>query len=572
MREGRVGGGHGQARLKFTRTAPQRDSKQGQKSLENIFTENEKLIDQLPVHKKKVADVRPPGVGKSATVHALADEHQLDYDVLEWDNKEAYVGAGEWQSAIDRFSAFLFQAQRYPKLPLQPRSAQRSHNDVRRNRRKVILLEDLPNVMHEATRYQFQDILEHAMNQASNVPIVMIVSDTVSRTYDDDDVGYVTSSSNWKSRQETRYDVHTILSKQVRMHAAYAEIRFNPLTARMIQQQLKQRADAMGVSRAELQSISENSMGDWRGAETSLEWLRVGSARLGSKRKAIPEADNVSVEMRTTAMDLFHAVGRVLYNKRAEDPQQRAQNLRENGTKHGYAWHISPSTSLVDVEELWRDLPVDAGTFEMYLYQNAPFFTNDTDEVMRIADTFSSADAISSLNTDSKSHASSEMYTFHIATRGTLLALPSPVPRRGQTMQKPEYFEVVRRARVFMDDLMEIRNGLSQSREKQELVRRSADLPLNTLNTEYLPYLTRIEPIWHDYLPGFGEEALPLQRLTSLAEGVSRQSPEVPRAPSRWPWPISPLGDPLHMEGLDESESEMESLSDDIMDDSEIGQ
>ncbi|WFD45066.1 RFC checkpoint protein Rad17 [Malassezia psittaci] len=512
----------------------------------------------------------PPGVGKSATIHALADEHQLNYDILEWDNKEAYVGAGEWQSAMDRFSAFVFQAQRYPMLTLQPRSAQPSQNEARGNRRKVILLEDLPNVMHEATRFRFQDVLEHAINQPSNVPIVMIVSDTVSRTDDDDNLGYLTSSSSWKSRQENRWDVHTILPKQVRMHAAYAEIRFNPLTARMIQHQLKQRADAIGVSQTELQSISENSMGDWRGAENSLEWLRVGSPRLGLKRKAMPEADNASLEMRTTTLDLFHAVGRVLYNKRVEDPQESARNFDLNGAEQKFPWHTSRNTSLVEVEELWRDLPVDAGTFEMYLYQNAPYFTNDSDEVMRIAENLSSADAISGLHSDSRSHASSEMYTFHIATRGTLLGLPSPVPRRGQTMQKPEYFEIVRRARVYVDDLFEIRNVLSQSIKKQELVRRSADVPLTTLNTEYISYLTRIEPRWHDYLPGFGEQSLQLERPNSLAESVPRRSHEVPRAPSRWPWPVSPLGNTLHADTLDESESAIESLSDDIMDDTGV--
>ncbi|KAI3624665.1 RFC checkpoint protein Rad17 [Malassezia furfur] len=479
--------------------------------------------DELPVHKRKVADVRawlseafvaptckyrrilaltgPCGAGKTSTIRALAHRDALDFDLVEWENQDSFYDAGEQQSAIDRFAAFLHHAQRYPALQLAPRHAPRPQP----KRRKIVLVEDLPNLAHEATRAQFHQVLEHALTTpATHVPIVLIVSDSVPRA-EDDAAAVVGAASSWRARREAQMDVRTVVPERVRMHAAFAEIRFNPLTPRMIQSALHTRAAQLDVPRGLLTEISQSSAGDLRGAETTLTLLAAGGARTGTKRKALTTTD-LALTPRASAMVLFHALGRILYNKRAGDPGLDADAGPVQAAAPAAPWHVSRRASLVDIEELWRDLPVDPSTFQLYLCHNFPSFTNEIDEAMHVADALSAAEALPVRSEDARTSAAAALYGFQIATRGTLLALPSPVPRRGQSMTKPAFYDMAQRAQQCTDTLAEMRTMLLQSSALHELQDRAADVPLTAMATEFVPLLARIDPTWQRWLPPLVEQ------------------------------------------------------------------
>lgn len=95
--------------------------------------------------------------------------------------------------------------------------------------------------------------------------------------------------------------------------------------------------------------------------------------------------------------------------------------------------HLSRRRSKVDVESLWRSLPLDPSTFVSYLHQNYPPFTSTIDQCADVADHLSFADAELRPNQGGdpwSSASTTDYYGFLVGTKGSLLSLPSPVPQR----------------------------------------------------------------------------------------------------------------------------------------------
>ena len=138
----------------------------------------------------------------------------------------------------------------------------------------------------------------------------------------------------------------------------------------------------------------------------------------------------------------------------------------------------------MDIEALCAALPVDATTFQLYLYHNFPAFTNDIDECTGILEALSVAESLYHAG-ETRTTAASQ-YAFHAAARGTLAALPSPVTRRGQKLTKPAAWDMAARARDIEAVLREAR---APSTEPNVMTRaRHAELA-----AEVLPFVARIE-------------------------------------------------------------------------------
>lgn len=172
----------------------------------------------------------PPGSGKTAVIRALSSE--LDYEILEWQNSvnpqgRAGDGFGNQPASLTRrFEEFLAQAGRFPTLSLSSRSgnesasAAQSQSQAGPSRRRLILLEDLPNLTHQSTRESFVSALELFLartlpSDGFPTPLVLIMSDSIVRQ--DADVSRLSDSS----RSET---IRTAMSLQIRSSPAYAEI------------------------------------------------------------------------------------------------------------------------------------------------------------------------------------------------------------------------------------------------------------------------------------------------------------------------------------------------------------
>ncbi|KAK0534235.1 RFC checkpoint protein Rad17 [Tilletia horrida] len=194
------------------------------------------------------------------------------------------------------------------------------------------------------------------------------------------------------------------------------------------------------------------------------------------------------VSRRESNLPLFHAIGRVLYNKRVGDPggsddessaknpssgtargkaKKKSNELSDedenenddgdlrgttNGSASGMAakflggadegdegklWTELPShwaelerrPSKINVEAIWAQAPVDPSLIQLYLHHNFPTFCAEIEECSAGLEYISAADSDLRMWTESWTHASlSAYYAFLVSTGGILLSLPSPIP------------------------------------------------------------------------------------------------------------------------------------------------
>ena len=129
----------------------------------------------------------PAGSGKTATLEVLARE--LRIDVVEWINPvdlvyqrispqahELQKDFEDYVPKMQKFIRFVSKASRFSSLRLG--SEEDGGPELSKNPRKVLLVEDFPNVIHYDTRMQFQAcIRDYLASTSPSVPLVFIVSD-----------------------------------------------------------------------------------------------------------------------------------------------------------------------------------------------------------------------------------------------------------------------------------------------------------------------------------------------------------------------------------------------------------
>ncbi|KAJ2797783.1 Cell cycle checkpoint protein rad17 [Coemansia furcata] len=155
---------------------------------------------------------------------------------------------------------------------------------------------------------------------------------------------------------------------------------------------------------AAIKAISDECQGDLRSAVTMLQLSlasyssaipksRKRSGASTEKRKRGAAANPVCIgdksgsanagEPRRVSLDLFHALGKVLYAKR-ELPNSPTDN---SGLARGRLES--------DPDEVLDKTPVDLSTFGLYVHENYADFCTGIDEAARSADCFSEADSLS---------------------------------------------------------------------------------------------------------------------------------------------------------------------------------
>ncbi|KAH7905330.1 Rad17 cell cycle checkpoint protein-domain-containing protein [Hygrophoropsis aurantiaca] len=472
-----------------------------------------KTEEDLAVHKRKVEDVRrwlleafdggpsaklqkyrrilaltgPAGTAKTTTLRVLARE--LGFDILEWRNSMSDRGSSrgtreEFEALFDKFQAFLTRASTCQNVfssntsgpsSSQARTTQSSQSSAQTqtpsdsSKRHLILLEDLPNLLHLPTQARFHAALQSLCTPtASSVPtppIVVIISDSGLRGEQNDD-------DNWeKGRQWGKkevLDVRNVLGPE-----------FNPIAPTLMTKALQallathfssssSHAKGKPPTRDILDIVVESSNGDIRSAVMALQFACIAALPSGSKSKsksagtkkqsqskikaegggnarAVLEA----VTRREQSLVLFHLMGKVLYNKRKNDPPATHLSAKEAAKERDLdALLVDPPplpdwlhlherrASRVCIETLASDSPIDSSLLGLYIHQNYTQFCNDVDECDGVCDGLSWMDWVGG-------HLPAHTpYAFPVATLSTLHALPSPVARRGQKVCKPSWFEV----------------------------------------------------------------------------------------------------------------------------------
>jgi cell cycle checkpoint protein len=465
-------------------------------------------LDELAVHKRKVQDVRrwldevfagrmrqrllvlkgPAGSGKTTTLRLLAQEMRCE--VLEWRNPANSFGVAGvgYQSAAAQFEEFLGRGGKFGQLEVEsdgatpplmgppPPPTRKGQGSERR----LILVEEFPNTFMRSSAglVGFRNAIVQFLaantpmlagfgfgyNSEPVTPIVMVISETLLTT---------TSAS------ADSFTAHRLLGPEILRHPGTGVIEFNPVAPTFLTKALElvvqKEARKSGRRRTPgplvLQRLGE--IGDIRNAISSLEFLCVkgdNEADWGSKvaftkprrgSKDVPaltkgEQDSLElISQREATLGIFHAVGKVVYNKRgdfpADSPEAAAEILPD------YMSHLArPKRSEVAVDSLIDEIGTDTHTFISALHENyalsceqtSPLDPNSSlDYINGCLDYLSESDLLypswdvffggkgfgggGYSGKDSGSHIlRQDEMAFQVAVRGLLFALPSPVKRQ----------------------------------------------------------------------------------------------------------------------------------------------
>ena len=454
-------------------------------------------LEELAVHKRKVADVRswvenafrsrdrrrllvlrgPSGVGKTATMSTLA--RAMDLDISEWRNPVGSEYSSEgYFSMSARFEEFLGRSGKFGALSLTdstgtehaiPSPNATANADL--TSRKVILLEEFPNTFlstSSALRSFRSSILEYlAINTPSMeavhakqtgfgdsvTPVVMIITETRLTT--------TTAASD-------SFTAHRLLGSEILGHPGVTIIDYNPVASTylikalglVVQKEARQSGRRRIPGPSALKRLAE--VGDVRSAIGSLEFLCLRGldgddwgGRVASRAKkvvnassALTKMESASLEMitqRESSLGLFHAVGKVVYNKRDdfEDDELLPQ------PPDYMSEHVRSRVSQVSANQLIDETGTDTGTFVAALHENYVLScegSHFTEALNGCLDALSDSDLLASpwagrfgsggdlgghsyQGTASDSLRQNEI-CFQLAVRGLLFALPDPVKRR----------------------------------------------------------------------------------------------------------------------------------------------
>ncbi|MCO5590097.1 hypothetical protein L7F22_044066 [Adiantum nelumboides] len=519
---------------------------------------------ELAIHKKKIEQVEgwlrealdgsqkirkyrrllvlsgPAGSGKSAIVRTLSIIEELNYQIVEWknDGRQNLQGLSSWDngrvhagfdstldagpSQLNRFSAFLSQSSRFNTLHIGQDDSEvemlSTHTPSKRRDRRIILIDDLPNLQYEPARLEFQAVLEKFVcspHREDSVPVILILSDTVPRL---DDWATSSSMQGWKERNDESLNVRNVLSDSVRTSPTFTQISFNSVAMTFLRKALlailsteKQRsihavpAPTSVAAKELVDVVASMSNGDIRNAINSLQMALVssssGTTLKGSAKRtadgkykdhksiARKQAKKISLATgREASLAIFHALGKILYNKRIGDPQDEERNESDSeeedeGCGSESAWlkstmnnflggpietsaqplpahlqHLERRQSRVDVEKLWRTMPMDAKTLQIFLHQNYTPFCGNIEQCTEFVDNLSYSDILKPQHEEWFHSSLSQYYSFLVATHGSLMSLPSPIQRNDkQRFRGVAFFESNRKLRKTQETLHDVR-------------------------------------------------------------------------------------------------------------------
>ncbi|OAX83431.1 hypothetical protein ACJ72_02210 [Emergomyces africanus] len=467
-------------------------------------------LDELVVNKRKVSDVQkwlvdvfsgrskrrvlvlrgPAGSGKSTTILLLSKA--LEFEVIEWKNplgsefsSQGYVSMGA------QFEDFLGRSDKFGSLSLsnggqqlqQPvtngkANALSSNTD---EKRRAILIEEFPSSLSQSSsglrafRLAIQSYLATAAPRQStnslltrdraisSPPLIIIVSETMLGS------GGISSDS---------FTVHRLLGPELSNHPGLSIIDFNRIAptfmAKAVDLVLKKEARLSKRKRVPGPGVLKAfaDMGDIRSAISALEfmclrgdddtgWSGTVAGRLKRPSKGgipLTPVERESLEMvtqRETSLGIFHAVGKVVYNKRENCVISQGDNVPLPQPPGHLKHHARLNASTVSIDDLINETGTDLQTFIAALHENyllscaGPSFTehfekcishlSETD-ILGLGSRFHNVQAsrgvVGLARSSYQGYGSSidmlrqDEISFQVAVRGLLFSLPFPVKRQ----------------------------------------------------------------------------------------------------------------------------------------------
>lgn len=505
----------------------------------------------LAVHKRKVDDVRrwiseafeegptgklrkyrrilvltgPAGTAKTTTVRVLARE--MGFEIVEWRNSMSErglstfidsskdLGDDSWmdtEALFDKFQAFLTrasscynifasssaiastqsQSHRLQSIPQQSTISLPSTSSSQPSYRHLILLEDLPNILHLPTQARFHDALQSLCGSSeSGPPVVIIISDSGLRGENayDDDAWDGTGGARW-SKKET-IDIRSLLGADLSTSPYVTRIAFNPIAPTLMTKALQAMlanhfASTSGKPPAKdvVEMIVESSNGDIRSAVMALEFACVvtltkgggkGKTRRNTAGSGGARAVLEAVTRREQSLVLFHLMGKILYNKRKGDPPAAHLSSRDAAKERELDETLPDLSPLPDwlsehdrkasrvcLETIASDSPIDSSLLGLYIHQNYTMFCTDVDQCDGVCEGLSWVDCVGG-------HLpSTTPYAFPTLALSTLHALPTPVPRKGQKVCKPSWFDMRKKEQDALEGVGDVATWLGHGGASDE--------------------------------------------------------------------------------------------------------
>lgn len=434
-------------------------------------------ISELAVHPRKVADVRSvlqsalsdrarprlivlkgaAGTAKTTTVSLLAKE--MGMEILEWKNPVGTdASSGAFASYSSHFQEFVSRSAKFIGLDLVQGDGTVQQAPATKGKlgalsgKQMMLVEEFPDTFarNSPALHTFRDTIQQylaapASSSSSPTPMVMVVSEALLST--------TTASAD-------SFTAHRLLGPAILNHPQTAQIEFNNIAVTILTKALdtvvvkesrksgRRFAPGPGV----LKRLAE--YGDVRSAVSALEFLCLAgddsetwSTKVAfTKPKGRPEAVLTKKEQdalqlvnnRESSLGIFHAVGRVIYNKRIDPPNPIPQPPTH------FPQHRKPKVPEHDPNDLIDEVGTDTTTFIAALQENyalscASSSSEDAmDSLNGCIDALSDSDMLScdrfgfgtrAYSGSAQDNIRQDDMSFQTAVRGLLFWLPSPVNR-----------------------------------------------------------------------------------------------------------------------------------------------
>lgn len=419
----------------------------------------------------------PAGSGKTTTISLLSES--IDFDIIEWRNPPiSERTARETVPVSAQFEEFLGRGDKFAALDLDSATNDHKERESRdtpsSSARRILLVEEFPALGRASSvltafraslqRYLAASVRPPAAGSAVEVemthpPIVMIVSETL------------LSSASSISDNLT---VHRLLGPTIYNHPGTTIIDFNRIAPTFMQKALRSilEKEARDSKRTHipgsgvLDRVSE--IGDIRSAVSSLEFLCLKGDRAGTwggelatkkgKKSSRSDVELTSMEQeslklitqREASLGMFHAVGKIVYNKREDKSLARDQAALPPPPPEHLSHHRRDKISQVAVNELVDEIGTDISTYICALHENYPPSCDGhsfTDCLNGCIDALSDSDLLGVDRRPGQNAragigvGATHVYggvdllrqdeiSFQVAARGLLFAFPFPVHRR----------------------------------------------------------------------------------------------------------------------------------------------
>ncbi|KAE8705017.1 Cell cycle checkpoint protein RAD17 [Hibiscus syriacus] len=424
-------------------------------------------LEELAVNKKKVEEVKswfeerlrtpkgeigcssvliisgPAGVGKSATVHAIASK--LGAHLCEWNTPTPTIwqehvhnsSAGmNYTSKLDEFENFVERVRKYG-LIISSSFNRNSKSSI------ILVIDDLPVTNGRSAFERLKRCLV-LLVRSTRIPTAILITD-----YGNEDSSDLTA----KWMEELQLSLES---------AGASKVAFNPITNNSIKKTLSRicKQELCNVVAEEIDLIAKASGGDIRHAITSLQLFCLKpnvDLGLSSSNSTVSYPKENANELHTFScgfssqygrdetLTLFHALGKFLHNKRdTENVVALDQNVFRVGEQFSRLPFKMDSPEKILCQAHGQSRPITD-----FLHENVLDFVSDEamDDAWTVASYLGDADLLlSTYRRTSTRHSEAENVlqsaAASVAVRGVLYGNFHPSPSRWHAIRKPKLWQI----------------------------------------------------------------------------------------------------------------------------------